>query len=223
MNRLMMVLVAVACLVVADRAKGGEATTTSVQPIRIGYVDMDRVAGNSQMVKERVSAVEQELLEKQKNFKAKAEELKQLSQEVSQQESVLSAAQLEQKKTRIRTLRDELDRLQYESDRILNKTSQDIIEPVLDEVLAAVERIAKAYGFDLILRGDLVLYASDRVDLTDAVVRELDKKAGTPKPAVSPASTPARRSSDTPESGKAATGGRPATPTPPKKAPKLQD
>jgi len=224
MKQLMMILVAVAFLVAADRAKGGEATAPSAQPIRIGYVDLDRVASNSALVKERVSSVEQDLLEKQKNFKGKAEQLKQLNQDVTQQESVLTAAQLEQKKTQIRALRDELDRLQYESDKILNNTSRDIIEPVLDEVLAAVERIAKTYGFDLILRGDLVLYASDRVDLTDYVVRELDKKAGTPKSSVSPASTPARRSSDAPESGKAATGGRPAaTPAPPKKAPKVQD
>jgi outer membrane protein len=223
MNRLMMLGMMVAFLSVAARTHSGETTTSSAQPIRIAYVDLDRVASDSQMVKARVSDVEKQLGEKQKDLKSKAEELKTLSQQLNQQESVLTPAQTAQLKERIAKLRDEVDRLQYESDRILNNTSRDIIEPVLDLVLAAVERVAKAYKIDLVMRGDLVLYASERVDLTDSVIRELDRAAKATGAPVTPASTPARRSSPPDEDKKSPSGTKLRPSEPPRKAPKSEN
>jgi len=215
------VLATVVALLTAARTYGAETTTASAQPIRIAYVDLDRVAADSQMVRNRVSDVERQLADRQKDLKAKVEELKKLNLQLTQQESVLTPAQSNQIKERIKSLRDEVDRLQYESDRILNNTSRDIIEPVLDLVLAAVERVAKANRIDLVMRGDLVLFASDRVDLTEYVIRELDRTgAATTNAPITPASTPARRSL-TPEEEKKLLLGPKATPaTPPRKAPK---
>ncbi|KPK71958.1 MAG: hypothetical protein AMJ84_05165 [Acidithiobacillales bacterium SM23_46] len=190
-------LLSIALLVAAARTQGGQAPTEAPQPVRIAYVDLDRVAADSEMVKQRVASVEEDLQVKQKAFQAKADELRQLRQQVTQQESVLTAAQLEQKQARIRQLRDEMEYLQYQANKVFSDTSRDVIEPVLDEVLQAVERVAQVYKVDLVLRGDLVLFASERIDLTDAVVRDLDRvlKAASKAPP-SPAKPPARRSSE---------------------------
>lgn len=220
MNRWTVIAVVVA-LLTAARTHSAETTTASAQPIRIAYVDLDRVAADSQMVRNRVSDVERQLADRQKDLKAKVEELKKLNLQLTQQESVLTPAQSNQIKDRIKSLRDEVDRLQYESDRILNNTSRDIIEPVLDLVLAAVERVAKTYRIDLVMRGDLVLFASDRVDVTDLVIRDLDRTVATTNAPITPASTPTRRSVLTPEEEKKLLLGPKATPaTPPRKAPK---
>jgi hypothetical protein len=91
--------------------------------------------------------------------------------------------------------------LKYEREKVFNKTGQTLIAPVLDDILQAVDRVAQANRVDLVLRGDYVLFASDRVDLTPVVVRELDRGAPATTPAgtggkqsVSPARTPASRS-----------------------------
>jgi len=209
-----------AFLLVVPRTQGGESPAPSVQPIRIAYVDLDRMA-ESQMVKERVKAVEKELMDKRESYKIKAEELRRLAEELRQQQAVLTPEQIAQKKQQVRVLQDELDRLNYEAERTVNKTSAEIIEPVLDEVLAAVESVARTYQIDLVLRGDFVLFGSERVDLTDTVIRELDRKASAKQPPLSPASTPARRSAK-PEAGKdsaTSPGSSGAT----KKAPKPQN
>jgi outer membrane protein len=184
--------------------RGGEAGSSSAQePLRIGYVDLDRVAANSAMVKQRIDTVQQNLVAKQEKFQTMATELRELRRRLQQQASVLTAAQEENLKAQIRRLRDDMDKIEYDANKILSRTGRDVIEPVLDEVLAAVERVATAYKIDLVLRGDLVLYSSKRVDLTDAVVRELDRgarKSSNP----SPAKPPARRS-DAPGGGSRAT------------------
>jgi len=223
MNRWKIILAAGALLLAAARTQGGEATTSSVQPIRIAYVDLDRIAKNSDAVRNRVNTIEKDLSEKQKNYETKASELRQLRDQLLKQESVLTPAQTEQLKERIRKLRDEMDYLEYESSKIMSNTSRDVIEPVLDQVLVAVERVANAYKIDLVLRGDLVLFASERVDLTDTVVRELDRAAKTAPAPVSPASSPARRSSE--EEKKLTPGAKPGKgpASPVRKTPRVED
>jgi len=227
MNRLMRITAVAAIVWVAARAHAGEATTSTMsstptassgQGIRICYVDVERITEGSQMIRDRVATVQKDLEEKQKTFKSKSEDLRQLTQQLSQQESVLTATQVTQLKERIRNLQDDLDRLQYDADRVLKKTGNEIIEPVLDDVLASVERVAQLYKVDLILRSDALLYASERVDLTDAVIQDLDRKLGATKPAVSPASTPARRSSEPATEGKKTRTPRPASGEPAKKS-----
>ena len=162
--------------------------------IRIAYVDLDRVARDSQMVTKRVKNVEEHLAGKQETLKAKMKERNQLRSQLTQQDSVLTAAQTEQLRSKIKTLQDEIDFLTYQMNKAVSDTSRDVIEPVLDQVLESVERVAKASKVDLVLRGDLILFASERVDLTDWVIRDLDQTLPATETKASPAQGPARRS-----------------------------
>jgi len=156
------------------------AVASGSQGIRIGYVDLDRIAETSQVVRSRVTSVESALAAKQ--------------------ESVLTPAESERMKARLRQLEDEIDFLRYEGRKILSNTSSEVIEPVLDDILAAVERVAQANKIDLVLRGDLVLFASERVNLTSLVIREIDRTAGAAgATTVSPAKpAPGRSAAPTP-------------------------
>jgi Skp family chaperone for outer membrane proteins len=169
------------CLMSANGVQAADAGQTSSRGLRIGYVDLDRVAEQSAMVKKRVSRVETDLREKQKSYRDKAERLRELRRDLATRESVLTEAQIAEKQAEIRNLRDELDFLQYQANRTLNDTSRNVIEPVLDQVLMAVERVAGKYEIDIVLRGDLVLFASERVDLTKHVIYELDHNANAGK------------------------------------------
>ncbi|MCX8038441.1 MAG: OmpH family outer membrane protein [Candidatus Sumerlaeia bacterium] len=177
-------------------AIAGEAAPSPAapRPIRIAYVDVGMITEKSKVLQERISALQQELESKQRAYQTKYDERQKLVRQLSQQETVLTAAQTAQIKEQIRALTDELDRLQYDADRTMNRQGGQIIGDVLDELIAAVERVAKAQGVDLVFRSDALLYASERVDLTDSVIAELDRSLSAPKPAISPAGTPARRS-----------------------------
>ncbi len=182
--------VAVRCATAGETAPA----TAAPRPIRIAYVDVGMITEKSKVLQERVSALQQELESKQRAYQAKYDERQKLVRQLTQQESVLTAAQTAQIKEQIRALTDELDRLQYDADRTMNRQGGQIIGDVLDELIAAVERVAKAQEVDLVFRSDALLYASERVDLTDSVIAELDRSLSVPKPMVSPAGTPARRS-----------------------------
>ena len=77
-------------LFLAASSYAGEATPTasSGEGIRIAYVDLERVTENSQAIRERVASVQKELEEKQKVFKGKSDDLRTLTQQLQQQESV---------------------------------------------------------------------------------------------------------------------------------------
>ena len=176
------------------------AVASGSQGIRIGYVDLDRIAETSQVVRSRVTSVESALAAKQEDFKKKVDERNELRSRLAKQESVLTPAESERMKARLRQLEDEIDFLRYEGRKILSNTSSEVIEPVLDDILAAVERVAQANKIDLVLRGDLVLFASERVNLTSLVIREIDRTAGAAgATTVSPANpAPGRAAAPTP-------------------------
>jgi len=181
-------------LFVVTRANGDAATTASAQPIRIAYVDVEGVVSNSEVIKGRVSSAEKNLSKRENEYELKDSELRDLRQKLAKQESVMTAAQVEELKQKIQKLQGEKDYLEYESKRIFDATRREMTESVLDEVTAAVERVAKTYQIDLVLSGPMVLYHSERIDLTDTVTRELDRAAKTAAKSVSPASPPERRS-----------------------------
>jgi hypothetical protein len=50
------------------------------------------------------------------------------------------------------------------------------IEPLIDAVMRIVADVGAREGYDLIVRGELVLYGRQTVDLTPAIVAEMDKR-----------------------------------------------
>lgn len=46
---------------------------------------------------------------------------------------------------------------------------------VLEKIQAAVDSIAKAQGFDLVLNGQAVVYGSDKVDISSQVIQQVSK------------------------------------------------
>jgi len=166
-----------AAILMLCAATARPAASSSQEPVRIAYVDLDRVAENSKMVRQRIDSVEMELREKQEAYAEKMKELRSLRERLVKQESVMSEAQVEQAKARMQQLQDDLKYLEFEYGKALDNTSRNLIEPVLDEVLTAVRSVATRLKIDIVLRGDLVLFSSDRVDITAYVIQELDRSA----------------------------------------------
>lgn len=168
----------------STQAGAAPAASSSRQPLRIAYVDLDEVAAKSKAVQAKIGQVEADLKSKQKAYAEKTKTLRALRARLSQQESVMSATQIEQTKAQISKLEDDCKYLEFEYGKALDNTSRNLIEPVLDDVLSAVQRVAKQHQIDLVLRGDLVLFSSDRVNITSTIIQELDRTtaaAGSPR------------------------------------------
>lgn len=157
---------------------------TAGKTAKIGVVDFEQVVRRSRTIQSAVKQAESQLRPQQDKVEAKMREMQSLSQSLSDKSSVLKADDLSSEKERLRAMRQEVDELQFEINKRYERIQSEVMEPEVKRIGQAVENIARAEGFDLVLRSEAVLFHSDAVDLTPMVIQTLDRQsASAAKPA----------------------------------------
>jgi len=174
--RLTQVLCLVALLpaLIAGLFAQSDPVLTPQKPLKVGCVDLDRVMDEAASIRRMVNSVQENIKTEQETISEKLTRYKVLSETFEQQKSILTE---EQRKTR----RDEIDELkiaieeqQDRINRMIRRSEREVVEPTLKLVENAISALGKEEGFDLILRADTVLFASERCDITMRVITRID-------------------------------------------------
>lgn len=149
---------------------------------KIGYVDLKRLLDNAPQMQDSRARLQQEFAGRDNALKADETKLAGLQQKYDRDASIMSKPDAEALKRQIdtldrankrtrETLRTELNtRATAERDRIWAQINDSVIE------------YARAQGYDLIVPSPVV-YASARIDITDAVLDKLrQNKAAATRP-----------------------------------------
>ena len=112
-------------------------------------------------------------------------ELEKAARELEQQKGMLSKEAFEKKQEAILAMRDRLGTMSREYEEKYRRAAQRATEDMVDDIVAAVEEIAKAEGLDLVIdkNSGRVLYASNDTDHTDKVLKRMDEKQNSKKTA----------------------------------------
>lgn len=163
-------LIALMFMLAMGSAQAQEKTT------RLGVVDVERVTRQSETIQGTIRKAEAAVAGQQKKIDSRLEELKRLRLELRQQQSVLSETETAAKEKALRDLKEEIDDIQYEVNKKLERIRIDLMNPEVDRIMATVRKVAEKEGFDLVIRAEMALYFNDKVDLTPLVIQELDRK-----------------------------------------------
>lgn len=119
----------------------------------------------------------------QKEFKKDTQKLKSLESRISSNRKKLEKSNEllndEQKEKLLVDLQNdvlEYQTLRQEVEQKIQKKEQDFVEKYTKSMKKIVERIAKEKGLHVILPVDAVIYGRLTIDITDEVVKELNKK-----------------------------------------------
>ncbi|GAB4319881.1 MAG: hypothetical protein Kow0059_14050 [Candidatus Sumerlaeia bacterium] len=148
--------------------------TFTTRPLRIGFVDIDRVTVESPTINKLMDEMETLVSREQNKLEVKRQEYEQLRRELQQKESILSKEALAEKREQMDKLRQEIEDLGYEIDKLVNQSDRRVVKPAMDLIGEAIRRVGREYDYDLILRGEVVLHGSRRTDLTGAVVHTIE-------------------------------------------------
>jgi outer membrane protein len=152
---------------------------------KIGFVDVEQVSKKAKFVRNMLQGLESNLGQRQKALDAKREEYDRLKDEIDRKAPVVAEADLDAMRRRSKELYNQVDEETYQINKMLDRAQKEQMEPALDRILEAVKAVGREEGFDLILRGETVLYASPAIDITEKVIERLDSaKAETGKAAV---------------------------------------
>lgn len=145
--------------------------------VRIGYVDVSRAAARSKSITSSVQEAENKLKAKQDELESALRDFKSAQDDLQARRSVLTDDAVEAEEDRIQELREKADLLRLQIDQGLRRTETEVMAPAVDRILATVDEVARAQGFDLILRSDVVIYGVQTLDITPLVIEALDRNS----------------------------------------------
>ncbi len=167
-------------MLAAAIAAGGAGPVAAQRPLKIGYVDVDLARTRSQTIQNAIKAVEDQLKQREGEIETLLREYQRARDQLQTTRTVLSEEQVRAEERKIQAQRDQIENLRLEVERQWRRSATEVIEPAVDRILEAIKRVAKANGYDLVLRSDVVLFGVDGIDLTPLVVQDLDRSAPAP-------------------------------------------
>lgn len=165
----------------------------------VGYVDVDKVTRRAVSVTSRMDNIETRIKNLQTQAEGKNKTIADLTRAIERGRDLESKEEQDKKKKELMRLKNEFEQLQRDAKRTAQELEATVFEPLMKEILLAIEEVAADRKLEVILRGEAVLYGTKSADITEDVIRKLDQKRGTTSSPARPSSTPApARNSDTP-------------------------
>ena len=144
------------------------------QELKIGFVNSDRVLREATPAKAAQTRLEGEFSKRQKEGEDAAAKLKAAADKLDKDAPTLSEAERNRRQRELVDQDRELQRKRREFQEDLNQRKNEELASVVERANKVVKQIYDSEKFDLILQGDVVIFASARVDITDKVIKALN-------------------------------------------------
>ncbi len=180
-------LVAAACLSIVAGALGGGAFGEPMPGAVIAIIDYQRI--------ERESIAAQAIMEQVNDYRAVYQSditsqevaLRVEREELERQQTILSAESFNEKRRAFEAKFQELQRQVMDRTRILDRALASARDEILQTVLIITRDISEDRGFNIVLEKSQSFFFSNALNITDAVLAELDQRlpvvsASVPKP-----------------------------------------
>lgn len=181
-------------VVIAVLGWGGGALA---EEIKIGYVDAQAVLDRSKPGQASKELLEQYVKSRQQLIDTDEEEIRQLEDDLKKQASVLSAEAQKEKQEALQRKYISYQKRAQDLTKEVQDRRTEVLKDFNRKLVQAVQHVAERGGYAMVLdkesEGGVVLFAKEPMNLTDEVVKELDRLAAAEEAAPKPASTPDKK------------------------------
>ena len=143
------------------------------QDMKIGVVSLPALIERAPQTKIAMDALQEEFAPRQREFMAKQKEFEELTTKAQKDFAVMGETERRNAEKDLRDLQREVSRLQNEFREDLNLRQNEEYGSLQRAMLKEVQDYAQEQGYDLIV-GDGVLFASNAVNITEAVLRTVE-------------------------------------------------
>ena len=140
---------------------------------KIGFVNTEQVFRDSQLAVKAQKKLEKEFQGRDQEIQKMVKQARDLQASLEKDALTMSEADRTKKERDLANLSRDIQRMQREFREDLNQRKNEEFGAVQDRARKAILEIAEKEKFDLILEN--VVYASPRVDITDRVLKALDR------------------------------------------------
>jgi len=141
--------------------------------VRIGFVNTERIFRESQLAIRAQKKLEREFSGRENEIQKQIKQARELQAFLEKEGLTLAEAERTRRERELANLNREIQRAQREFREDLNLRKNEEFAVIHERARKAITELAEREKFDLIVEN--VVYASPRVDITDRVIRALDK------------------------------------------------
>lgn len=151
--------------------------------VRIGYIDTEYILQNVPEYQEATSQLEAKVQQWKKDIEQRLIEIDTRKKQLNNESVLLTKELYEERLEDINA--EELEILDYQQKRFgpngdLMIQKKQLIQPIQDQIFAAVQDLAKSRSYDFIFdkSADVVmLYSAERFDISDEIIRAISRSA----------------------------------------------
>lgn len=141
---------------------------------KFGFVNTQRVLSESQPATRAQKRIEAEFQKRDQELARLADQLKRLQDDIDRNGVTMGETQRRNKEREFGELNRDFQRKQREFREDLNQRRNEELAQVIEQANRIIRQIAEQEKFDIIFQD--AVYASQRVDITDKVIKALDGK-----------------------------------------------
>lgn len=146
------------------------------QNSKVGFVSIPKIMENSAPAKAARKRLQNEFSDTRDELNACSEGLERLDKKLRSEGKEMDEDRRERMIETITRKRRECDEVRTDLESKLNKRRSEELDDLQELIAKAVRKIAEDRKVDLIVGPPTVLYRSDQIDLTEAVLKELDNR-----------------------------------------------
>ena len=143
--------------------------------LKVGFVQVDKILQEAPQTIESNKKLEKEFSSRTDKLKADVKSLKERESSFSKDALTMKESERDSKEKSISQLRVDVQRKERELREDINIRRNEELGGLQEQINKAVTSVAKAEGFDLVLYSG-VAYASEKIDITDKILKSLGKK-----------------------------------------------
>ena len=140
--------------------------------VKVGFVNVPKVLDQAPQARAADQRLEKEFGPRDSEILGMKRELVQLNEKLAKNSAVMSASERQRQEADMRQMWREIRRLEDEFREDVNLRRSQELGKLQRLVVEVIQTLAKAEKFDLII-SDGVIYAGDKVDITDKVINRL--------------------------------------------------
>ena len=149
------------------------STSFAYAELKIGFVSTERIFAESKPAKKATENLKKEFADREKELQSLSQEIRDKQNSLEKDSISLNDKQKKQLERDIANLSREFQRSQRQLREDLNIRRNEELNVVLQIANGVIQDIAKKEGYDLILQE--AVYRSDKIDITDIVIKALSK------------------------------------------------
>lgn len=147
--------------------------------LKIGVVNAIKILEGAPQAEAARKQLEKEFASRDRDLVARQKTIKEMEDRLAREGATMAEAEARKLERDIVSKRRDLKRDQDEFREDVNLRRNEEFGKIQKEIVQSIQDVAKSEGYDLIL-GEGVIYASDKTDITNAVLERLRKGSSSP-------------------------------------------